>query len=113
MLTGAAMKYVQNYAEVFASRLNVDQVSLHRHARHVGERSTLPVDGCSAGSEPELTPPGQTFDLGRIIGGALFSLLLISGIIAVAIEVGGALATKLGLFWAGRHAYLALPAIIQ
>jgi hypothetical protein len=84
------MRYVQDYAEVFASRLNADVVSLQGRPRRRGERSAVPADELSAGNESKLMSDDRAFDQKRIIGGVLFygALLLISGLVAVAIDAG-------------------------
>jgi hypothetical protein len=84
------MKYVQDYAEVFASRLNADLVSLHGRPRRRWEGSAVPADGLSAGNESTPMSDDRAFDHKRIIGSVLFygALLLISGFVAVAIDAG-------------------------
>ncbi len=83
------MQYVQDYAEVFASRLNADSISLYGQARRRDNRKVISADGIPAGEE--LTADPRARDLKRIAGSLLScnALLSISAIVAGAINLRG------------------------
>lgn len=88
------MKYVQNYAELFANRLNSDLPSWHGRAGHRARLVGLPArrwfEGFPAWHHLRRTAEDRAPDRRRLVGTAAFyaALVLISGAIAVLIDTG-------------------------
>jgi hypothetical protein len=88
------VKYVQDYAEIFANRLNADLPSLHDRPGHRGRLVALPArrwfEVFPAWHHLPRTAEDRVLDRRRLAGMAAFyaALVLISGAIAVLIDIG-------------------------